>query len=487
MAQQSKAEKDSLKAKLHHENWPTPVFYAPLVLYYLYNSVKFRKLNYFTVANPALETGGLCGFSKFESFKLLPPEVIPKTILLKKEVYSEQQIAELLKASSLVFPLIVKPDQGERGFLVSKVENLRELSEVLGSKTLKIEFIIQEYVEGPLELGIFVIRKNNKWRVSSITSKSFLTVEGDGSASLEELIQADERSKKYFEGDLKRSDLDSIPELGEKVLLEPIGNHCRGTKFIDECYKITDEIHEVFAKTLADVCGVNYCRLDLRASSWKALLKGEFQIMEINGVSAEPAHIYDSSVSLTKAYKDLFSHWGQMADVAKEQISQGEKPEGLLQTLTKVKGHMKRKKELLDAASSVVEVMGCKGLDLSSCPKALLNKFSAEELVAKHKCPKTVDGYERTVLFKNKKYEIVFCHWRKGDKSPVHLHPGQNCWFRCLKGELLEVRSMGQEQNFIKAGDIGNIDDSMGAHQVLNISKGCAYSVHLYETVNEKV
>ena len=104
------------KEKLHHENWPMPIFYTPIFFYYLYNSLKYRKLNYFTVVNPALDTGGMCGFSKYESFKLLPPEVVPATILLENESYSESQIGDLLDKYNLSFPLIVKPDQGERGF-----------------------------------------------------------------------------------------------------------------------------------------------------------------------------------------------------------------------------------------------------------------------------------------------------------------------------------------------------------------------------------
>ncbi len=486
MGQKNSKRLNLFKGKMHHENWSTPVFYAPVFLYYLYKSAKFKKLNYFTVVNPALETGGLCGFSKFKSYKLFSPEMVPKTILLKRAVYSEQQIAELLEANSLDFPLIVKPDQGERGFLVSKVEDLRELTETIGSKTLKIEFLIQEYVEGPLELGVFVIRKNGEWTVSSITSKSFLKVVGNGVSSLKSLIDSDARTSKYFDRSSEKYDLDKVPAKGEVVPLEPIGNHCRGTKFVDECYKITAEVNEVFKKLLKNVEGVNYCRLDLRTSSWNTLLDGDFQIMEINGVSAEPGHIYDPHVSLGRAYKDLFSHWDQMADVAKEQIAKGSKSERLIETLTKVKSHMKRKKSLLKVADSIVEVMGYKGLDLFGCPKVLLNKFSAEDLISKHKCPRALNGYERTVLFKNKTHELVFCHWKKGSKTPVHLHPGKACSFRCLRGEVLEVRSMGQKQSFIKAGDVGYIDDSMGAHQVLNISEDCAYSLHLYSSIEDR-
>ncbi len=477
---------NSIKEKFHHENWPTPVFYAPLFLYYLYNSVKFRKFNYFTAVNPGLQTGGLCGFSKYESFKLLPEHVIPKTILLKNELYSEQQIGEMLEEAGLNFPLVVKPDQGERGFLVSKVDTLRELTETIGNKTLKIDFLIQEFAKGPLELGVFLIRQGKNWKVSSITSKDFLSVVGDGVKTIEELIADDSRSSKYFDSSKVKFSLKRVPELNEEVILEPIGNHCRGTKFVNECCKITDETHTVFNDLLKNVDGVNYCRLDLRASSWSSLLKGEFHIMEVNGVSAEPGHIYDPSMSLKSAYKDLFSHWSEMAVVAKEQIAKGSPTEKLSQTVDLVKTHMKRKQEFQGVKDLIIDVMGCKGLDLSLNPEVLLQKFSKEELLSNHKCVESAEGYERTVLFKNKEFEIVFCHWRSGDKSPVHMHPNTNCWFRCLDGDLVELRSMGQEQNYLKEGDLGHIEDSMGAHQMLNMSEGCAYTVHIYQTKKDK-
>lgn len=477
----------SFKQKFHHENWPTPVFYAPVFLYYLYNSIKFRKFNYFTAVNPALETGGLCGFSKFESFKLLPQKIVPTTIILKREAYSEQQVGDLLKEREMNFPLVVKPDQGERGFLVFKVNSLRELMETIGNKSLKVEFLLQEYIQGPLELGVFLIRKNDRWKVSSITSKTFLSVVGDGESTMSQLINSDPRVKKYYDsGSSEKHNMYAVPKKGESILLEPIGNHCRGTEFVDECCKITDELHELFHENLKGMEGVNYCRLDLRTASWTALMNGEFKVMEVNGVSAEPAHIYDTSVPLTKAYKDLFKHWSNMAGIAKSQIALGAKPERLTDTIGLVRQHMKKKKELLSVQSSVVDVLGCEQLDLSLEAEDILRKFSKEDLLAGHECSKAEEGYERTVLFKNKDYEIVFCHWRSGDKSVVHQHPNQKCWFRCLQGELLELRSMGQEQTYIKEDDLAYIDDSMGAHQMLNVSTDCSYSVHIYETIKGK-
>jgi hypothetical protein len=48
--------------------------------------------------------------------------------------------------------------------------------------------------------------------------------------------------------------------------------------------------------------------------------------MELNGASSEPGHIYDPSLTLYRAYKDLLYHWKLLADVSQENIKLGLKP-----------------------------------------------------------------------------------------------------------------------------------------------------------------
>lgn len=474
-----------LKNKIHHENWPTPIFYAPVFIYYIYNSLKFRKFNYFAAVNPGLETGGLCGFSKYESFKLLPKDLIPKTILLSKKVYSKEDLASELAASGISFPVVLKPDQGERGFLVSKVCDLEELYSLVFNKSEKINFLIQDYVEGPLELGVFLIKQNDFWAVSSIMSKKFLSVEGDGVSNLETLIEKNERGSKFFESGLGL-DLKFVPTLGETVVVEPIGNHSRGTEFVDECSQIDSSLSRMFNEKLKSLEGVNYCRLDIRASSWTALKSGDFKLMELNGVSAEPGHIYAMNVSLSRAYKDLFSHWNQMSQIAKEQIENGRETEKFFETIQSVRKHFKKKRELFKMQNQSISVLGCANLNLHKDPESILNSFSVEELINTYKDFELKCGYERTVIFKDKKTEVVFCHWKEDAKSVVHDHPGVDCTFKCLRGEILEIRSMGQEQNVVKENEFAYINDSMGAHQMLNVSGQSAYSLHVYQCNKEK-
>ena len=76
---------------------------------------------------------------------------------------------------------------------------------------------------------------SEKGEVTSVTLKEFLTVYGDGTSSILELMQQSTRAR--FQIDRLKTEMgdaiNRIPANNEKVLLEPIGNHCRGTRFIN--------------------------------------------------------------------------------------------------------------------------------------------------------------------------------------------------------------------------------------------------------------
>ena len=57
--------------------------------------------------------GGMFGESKFDVLEKVPDSVKPKTILIKLPA-TRQQIMDRIRESDLNFPLIFKPDLGER-------------------------------------------------------------------------------------------------------------------------------------------------------------------------------------------------------------------------------------------------------------------------------------------------------------------------------------------------------------------------------------
>ena len=54
------------------------------------------------------------------------------------------------------------------------------------------------------------------------------------------------------------------------------------------------------------------------------LYTGEnIRIMEVNGVSSEPAHIYDSTMNLFNVYTDLFKHASIVSRIARMNHQRG--------------------------------------------------------------------------------------------------------------------------------------------------------------------
>ena len=94
--------------------------------------------------------------------------------------------------------VIIKPDIGFRGLLVKKLNSDADLATYIEKHSF-IDLILQEYIDLPNECGIFYTRLPNaeKGKISSITLKKFLAVEGDGSSTILELIRKDKRAVRY--------------------------------------------------------------------------------------------------------------------------------------------------------------------------------------------------------------------------------------------------------------------------------------------------
>ncbi len=465
--------------KLHHEKWPTPLFYTPVAAYYLYTSLRLRKFNYFTSVNPSMKTGGLCGFSKYDSFKNIPQKFLPETLFIKAG-------SNIKEYQYLDFPKILKPDQGERGLLVTKVDSFSEMSAVVKAHP-NIDFLIQEFISYPLELGVFLIKDRSGWSISSITAKKFLSLTGDGFSSLKDLALKDERAKDFLH---KVLDPDKVLPKGETILLEPIGNHSRGTEFVNACHHISPDLISSFKVFLDSLEGVNYCRLDLKTASWADLEDGKFKVMEINGVSAEPGHIYDPNMSLKQAYKDLFHHWKSMARIAEENLEEGET---FKETFTTVKDHMRKKKRILQKSQNVKKLVKktnkqdsslnfaniVSELKVSESPQDILEGLLKVLPINEYKKFDS-KAHHRVVLHSDDKCELVLCCWSAKQCTESHGHDGRKCIFRCVEGQLSEKRESCEAVKY-NPGEWGEIDDSMGEHEMFNLSESETISLHFYQ------
>lgn len=311
----------NLRAKFNWEYWPTYMFYIPLVPHYLYYALKSGSFAYFTAANPAIKHGGDATESKFETLKLLPQTLIPKSIFVPKNRPLTQVIADL-KSENLNFPLIIKPDIGYRGLLVKKLNKDLDL-ELFLSKYHAIDFIIQEFVAYPNECGILYFRYPDKemGEITSITLKKYLSVNGDGVSTLAKLISKDAHAQRY-EGiyrDRITGNLDFKPKKGEPFMLNEIGNHCKGASFLNGNIHINNKLRATFDNLSHQMNGVYFGRFDIKFKSFEALEAGlNFKIIELNGVIAEPTHIYDApNSSYGYAIKSIAKHWQYIYKISK--------------------------------------------------------------------------------------------------------------------------------------------------------------------------
>ena len=126
------------------EFWSFDVFYFPVKIYYAFLALRSRSLFFFTASNPSIEFGGMLGEKKSEIFDLIPDEFMPVTRLFAPDV-STEKVMNYLQQAKLSFPVIAKPDVGERGWMVSKLNSEEELSAYLND--IQVNFLIQEFVD----------------------------------------------------------------------------------------------------------------------------------------------------------------------------------------------------------------------------------------------------------------------------------------------------------------------------------------------------
>jgi hypothetical protein len=297
------------------EFWPLYVFYPPVVVYIAYLGIKFRSWTLFTAANPAIPAGGFVGESKHQILDHLKDagRWLPCSTLLACGAPRERaaEAEEFMRQHGLQFPVVLKPDAGQRGSGVAIVRSAEQLCEYLTRSSFPA--ILQEYVPGE-EYGIFYYRypDSERGRVFSVTEKKMPVLLGDGKCTLEELILADDRavcmSDFYLRKNLDRTH--RVLATGESVQLVEIGTHCRGAIFLDGGETITPALEEVIDQIAKRFDGFFFGRFDIRVPSRQDFMAGRnIKIIELNGVTSEATHIYDPKLSLFEAYRVLFRQW----------------------------------------------------------------------------------------------------------------------------------------------------------------------------------
>ncbi|MEO5961207.1 MAG: VTT domain-containing protein, partial [Opitutaceae bacterium] len=320
------------------EFWPMWAIYPPVVLQILWLGLRYRSLTLFTAANPGISAGGgLVGESKSEilaglagageaiaRWQLIPPGPLDRRIAA---------LDDFMAKETLGYPVVLKPDVGERG---SGVVIARDRAAV--KKTLREapgRMIAQAYIPG-VEFGIFYHRRPSEefGEIFAITEKISVSVRGDGKSTLERLILADERAvcmarfflQKFF------ARLDEIPAAGETITLSELGTHSRGALFLDGTHLTTPGLVAAVDRVSRSHDGFHFGRYDVRTSSVEALRRGEFTVIELNGLTSEATSIYDPRHSLWFGWRTLCRQWRIAFAIAAENRARGVRPLTPLET-----------------------------------------------------------------------------------------------------------------------------------------------------------
>ena len=107
----------------HWEFWPFSILYFPVGFYYTWLAIRRGSLFFFTSSNPSIEFGGMLGEKKSEVYDLIPQKYLPEMRLFKSSQLKEAS----QYAKQLSYPVIAKPNIGERGNLVEKLNNELDL------------------------------------------------------------------------------------------------------------------------------------------------------------------------------------------------------------------------------------------------------------------------------------------------------------------------------------------------------------------------
>lgn len=327
---------------LRWEFWPTGVFYPPIVAYLLYLGMKHRSFTLFTAANPGIPHGGFIGESKHAILQALKGAgwALPRTMLLPAGSMSDRcaTVEHFMKTHRLEFPIVIKPDAGQRGAGVAVIRSNEQVCEYL--RLSPVPVIVQEHIPG-IEFGVFYYRipGRKRGRIFSITEKQMPVVIGDGKRTVEELILADERAVSMAALYLRKNadQASRIPSNGERVQLVEIGTHCRGAIFLDGSDGITAALEHEIDRIAQCFEGFYFGRFDVRVSSLEDFKVGRnIKVLELNGVTSEATHIYDPKIGLLRAYKALFQQWRLAFQAGELNRRRGVQPSKLSQLLREV-------------------------------------------------------------------------------------------------------------------------------------------------------
>ncbi|ADE54946.1 alpha/beta hydrolase fold protein [Coraliomargarita akajimensis DSM 45221] len=337
------------------EYWPALPVYLPVFVYGCWLAIRYRSTTVWGLCNPGIEPiSGLAMESKSAILSNLNAHSgkLPEWTLLAENSDPEkrlQQFLEFKRLAALDWPVVFKPDVGQRGEGVAIIRSKADAARYLNANAEAI--IAQAYASGD-EYGVFFTRMPGaKGRIFSITEKRLPQLIGDGERTVERLILDDPRAvaqaKHYLRVNAER--VNTTPAKGEIIQLVELGTHCRGAIFLDGNHLASDALAEALNEVVDSFEGFGFGRFDLRVPSAEDLQAGRhFKILELNGVSSESTDIYDPKNSILAGWTKLCRQWALAFKIGDRFRSAGHTPPRPRDVFATIRRH--REREHFEAA-----------------------------------------------------------------------------------------------------------------------------------------
>ncbi|WP_045860536.1 ATP-grasp domain-containing protein [Teredinibacter purpureus] len=336
------------------EFWPVWLMYVPVAVYWLYLSIRYRSLGLPLLANPHIPLGGMIGESKKDIFNQAAPAlfktILPFIVVKPDSDLGNKQSAVIIRHASVAgidLPFVIKPDMGCRGSGVSLIQTESQLQEYLENVIPSHELMVQKLAPYAAEAGIFYVRNpsDKKGKIVSLALKYRPVIVGDGCSTIKQLIYAHPRAHKLAKRhcEKNKTNLDQVLACGEEWSLEFAGSHCRGSIFRNGNVYISEPLTQAIDSLMQGLPEFYYGRLDVKFRNITQLERGiDFSIIEINGVSSEQAHIWDSNTRFRDALGTLLVQYKTLFCIGDQLRTRGYKVPSVWAMLSIWVGELKR-------------------------------------------------------------------------------------------------------------------------------------------------
>lgn len=320
-----------------YEFWNPRLFELPFYIYLgaqcLINRVSIKGL---AKANYGLDHGEIGLGSKFASQLAFDQQFFLPSILIEDSLgLNEKKEAIRAFVDQHEFPVILKSNVGSVGKGIVKVASDADIDK--HTPRLLGDYILQKFTSNPYECGVFYIRQNGIAQITGINKKHFPTVVGNDCDDLLVLAKRHERYTKHWNSFLQDIDTSEVLKAGVEKRLSFIGSHTLGCKFTDDGHLHTPELEKAMFAVFESQPGFNFGRVDVKAADEAAFMRGEFVVIEVNGVASLPTHMFDPKFSVWQAYGIFFEHARYLAQIAREQRRQSMTLLSYWQVVQKVK------------------------------------------------------------------------------------------------------------------------------------------------------